>query len=102
MARLRRDPTAMPTTIPVAAVRQCRSSEVTSVDRGPQLRELAELLARAYLRLVVARDEKPPHLAPCPPVPPVPSRQNCLDVAAEAKHELDSNRRIRRPRCNLR
>jgi hypothetical protein len=51
-----------------------------------ELREIASLLARGYLRLVGSRAAEIAAIAPQPE--PVPGSPNCLDVAGGAKHEL--------------
>lgn len=63
------------------------------------LSELTFLLARGYLRHLSVGELGARNSA-CPPAVAADSkRQNSLDVAAEPKHELDGQRRLRRPRC---
>ena len=65
------------------------------------LREIAALLARGYLRTLVPESNKPTNVARSQKVATPASRQNYLDVAAAAKHELDRIRPLRRPTCKL-
>ncbi len=51
------------------------------------LREIASLLARGYLRLIVARTAETGPIAPRPE--PAVGSPNLLDSSTRAKHELD-------------
>ena len=55
-------------------------------NQGAELRDIAELLARGYFRLVGSRIAEPAPIAPSSQ--PATDSPNCLDVAREAKHEL--------------
>jgi len=61
--------------------------------------EIAELLARGYLRLLDGRMQDAPNPACCPTVAADPKRQNSLDVAAQQSDELGAQRGIRRRPC---
>ena len=65
------------------------------------VRAVGAVLARGHLRHLAARGETTTNLS-CFPTDAAPGNaQNCLDVAGPAKHELDGNRPLRRPRCKL-
>ena len=60
----------------------------------PILRELGEIFARAYRRLLAAAGPMAELPSNLPSGESSPRSPNCLDVAAGPKHELD--RRVRR------
>lgn len=61
--------------------------------------EIAELLARGYLRLQESREREASNPACCPKVTADRIRSNCLDVAAQQSDELDAQPGIRRRPC---
>lgn len=69
---------------------------------GPQTSsvvEVAEVLARGYLRFRAGRVQDASNPACCPRFAADRSMSNCLDVAAHQSDELGAVRGGRRPQC---
>jgi len=61
---------------------------MVSSNRDANLREVASILARGYLRQGSSQDPEPASIAPSRE--PATGSPNCLDVVGRAEHELES------------